>query len=471
MAQVFISYSRKDLPFVEQLAADLKNAGFDVWYDVSGISGGSRWRVEIENAIRNSQFAVVILSPDSTTSEWVEREFLFASNLKRKIIPLYYRECELPLNYLNLNYIDVQGSNYRRNFPEILEALNKPPVPPLPETSSPFPGTRSLKKLNTPLVVFSLALAVIVLAVGSNLIVLWLPFIQLTGATETVTAAPTSPVTDEPTSPPATQTVIPTPALSREYWITYTSNINGNRDIFLINPVTGETRGVITDRYHDKVGTWSPDGRYLAFESSRVDVNYYQIYLHDTEQGSTELLTDFEDCSNWSPSWSPDGTQIAFYSNCENNQRDIYIMDRGGSSRQKLTTSSAEDTFPAFSPDGKTLAFTSTRSGRLQIFLMNADGSNQRYVAEGCSSTFSPDGSWLWFASGCEDSEIWRVRIDGTDLATVGTMLGQNPSVSPDGQFVVFQSNDDIWIMRVDGSEPTRLTFGDALDVAPSWIR
>jgi hypothetical protein len=93
--QVFISYSRKDLAFVEQLADDLKKAGVDVWYDVSGIRGGTRWRVEIENAVRNSQCTIVVLSPDSIASEWVDREFLFASNLKRKIIPLYYRPCEL----------------------------------------------------------------------------------------------------------------------------------------------------------------------------------------------------------------------------------------------------------------------------------------------------------------------------------------------------------------------------------------
>src|SRR6185436_8672478 len=105
MAQVFISYSRKDLSFVDKLAADLKNAGVDVWYDVSGIGGGSRWRSEIENALRSSQYVIVVLSPDAVTSEWVEREILFSSNLKRKIIPLMYRLCELPLNYVNLNYI------------------------------------------------------------------------------------------------------------------------------------------------------------------------------------------------------------------------------------------------------------------------------------------------------------------------------------------------------------------------------
>jgi len=123
MTQVFISYSRKDLSFVSQLVADLKKAGFDVWYDVSGLGGGSRWRSEIENALRRSQFVLVVLSPDSIASEWVEREFLFASNLRRKIVPLMYRACELPLNYVDMNYIDVQGENYRQNFEQLLKAL------------------------------------------------------------------------------------------------------------------------------------------------------------------------------------------------------------------------------------------------------------------------------------------------------------------------------------------------------------
>jgi formylglycine-generating enzyme required for sulfatase activity len=124
MTQVFISYSRRDLAFAEQLADDLKNTGFDVWYDLSGIGGGARWRVEIENALRESQYVIIVLSPDSVTSEWVEREFLFASNLKRKIIPLLYRRCDLPLSYVNLNYVDVQGENYAQNFNVLLRALD-----------------------------------------------------------------------------------------------------------------------------------------------------------------------------------------------------------------------------------------------------------------------------------------------------------------------------------------------------------
>ena len=130
MTQDFISYSRKDLAFVEQLADDLKKDGFDVWYDVSGIGGGARWRIEIENALRESQYVLIVLSPESVTSEWVEREFLFASNLKRKIVPLMYRRCDLPLSYVNLNYIDVRGGQYARNFDSILKALDHDAVSP-----------------------------------------------------------------------------------------------------------------------------------------------------------------------------------------------------------------------------------------------------------------------------------------------------------------------------------------------------
>ncbi|MFC2063621.1 SUMF1/EgtB/PvdO family nonheme iron enzyme [Chloroflexota bacterium] len=123
MAQVFISYSRKDLEFVQRLAVDIKAAGMDVWYDLSGLEVGSRWGQEIQKALRASQYFIVVLSPNSSISEWVEREFLYASNLKLKVIPILYQPCELPMWSLNLHFIDMQGKKYSRNYPELQNSL------------------------------------------------------------------------------------------------------------------------------------------------------------------------------------------------------------------------------------------------------------------------------------------------------------------------------------------------------------
>jgi formylglycine-generating enzyme required for sulfatase activity len=127
MSQVFVSYSRKDLAFVERLAKDLQANGLDVWYDLSGLEVGQRWGSEIQKAIRKSQYFIAVMSPNSADSEWVEREFLYSSNLKLKVIPLLYKHCDLPMWCLNLHYIDIHGRNYKRRFPDILKALDVQP--------------------------------------------------------------------------------------------------------------------------------------------------------------------------------------------------------------------------------------------------------------------------------------------------------------------------------------------------------
>jgi len=157
MEQVFISYSRKDLGFVRRLAADLQAAGFKVWYDLSGLEAGTRWGKEIQNALRLSRFFLVVLSPNSCESEWVEREFLYASNQKLKIIPLLYHPCDLPLWSLNLHFMELQEENYQSNLPELLKImgveakLEEEVSPPamglpasLPEKEEPPPQVISL---------------------------------------------------------------------------------------------------------------------------------------------------------------------------------------------------------------------------------------------------------------------------------------------------------------------------------------
>jgi len=127
MSQVFISYSRKDIEFVDRLANDLKAAGFEVWYDLSGLEAGTQWGSEIQKAIETSQFFLVVLSPNSIKSSWVEREFLHASDQDIKIIPLLYQHCALPMWSLNLHFIDMQGKNYARKYQELLKIMGVQP--------------------------------------------------------------------------------------------------------------------------------------------------------------------------------------------------------------------------------------------------------------------------------------------------------------------------------------------------------
>ncbi|MCP4141720.1 MAG: SUMF1/EgtB/PvdO family nonheme iron enzyme [Chloroflexi bacterium] len=123
--KIFLSYSRKDKDFAKKVANDLEKAGYIVWWDISTIEGGDRWAQEIEAGINQSEILALIVSPNSIASEWVEKEFIFASKRGMKIVPLLYEHCELPIWLLNLQYVDLIGINYKLNFLQVIEAFEK----------------------------------------------------------------------------------------------------------------------------------------------------------------------------------------------------------------------------------------------------------------------------------------------------------------------------------------------------------
>ena len=121
--KIFISYSRKDLIFVEKLAQDLSDSGYEVWYDLSKIEGGDRWSQEIEDGINQSEIFAIVVTQNSMDSEWVEKEYHFASRRGMKIVPLLRELFEVPIWLLNIQYIDIVGANYERNYHQILESF------------------------------------------------------------------------------------------------------------------------------------------------------------------------------------------------------------------------------------------------------------------------------------------------------------------------------------------------------------
>lgn len=178
--------------------------------------------------------------------------------------------------------------------------------------------------------------------------------------------------------------------------------------------------------------------------------------------------------------------RIAFHSD-RSGDLNIYSMNADGSDVQQLTDAPGRDFEPAWSPDGSTIVFSSDRDDptNAQLYLMDADGGNQRPLmpftpADYLGARWSPDGEWILFHSNLEVDgvpwfNVYKVRPDGSDLTDLTHSVDNSfrPDWSPDGQRIVFMSerdgNREIYVMNADGSNPVRLTDNIGDDNQPRW--
>jgi TolB protein len=136
----------------------------------------------------------------------------------------------------------------------------------------------------------------------------------------------------------------------------------------------------------DSTPTFSPDARQVAFVSDRS--GNPQIYVLDLATKQARRLSNLNWCD--SPAWSPTGEWIAFAGRANRKDKmDVFLVDITGGQVRQLTHGEGSNEDPTWSPDGRLLAFSSTRDGRAQIYVMDADGSAPRRAADvpGASST------------------------------------------------------------------------------------
>jgi Tol biopolymer transport system component/tRNA A-37 threonylcarbamoyl transferase component Bud32 len=203
----------------------------------------------------------------------------------------------------------------------------------------------------------------------------------------------------------------------------------------------------------------------ISFVSDR-DGNE-EIYIMDID-GSNLINLSNNDGNDSYPAFSPDGKRIAFASDRDWND-DIYLMDSDGSKIIRLTDSSVNDQEPAWSPDGKQIAFTSGNDDP-KIYKMNADGSQQvGFSSQGSygahSPSWSPDGSEIAFSSGW--NSINFISPEGKTLGN--NFNGQHPSWSPDGSKLVYDGGNSIFTISPDQSDRVRITFSNEDASEPVW--
>lgn len=152
-------------------------------------------------------------------------------------------------------------------------------------------------------------------------------------------------------------------------------SLEGNPDIYLMNTSNGEVKKKLVGGWPIELpGSWSPDGRKLAYVSG--ETGFPQIYILDLETTHKMRLT-FSGNYNTSPSWSTDGQWIA-YSGKIDGYHQIFLIRPDGSEQIQLTSGNYNNEAPSWSPDGRMIAFHSSRSGKYSIWVMMKNGQNLR---------------------------------------------------------------------------------------------
>ncbi len=266
--------------------------------------------------------------------------------------------------------------------------------------------------------------------------------------------------------------------------------------IFLISSLGGAERK-LTDTWANRFGFgshtwlhWSPDGKWLAVSDKTSADEAFSLFLLSPETGEKRRLTVppasvIGDCS---PAFSSDGKRLAFVRVISAVVGEVYLIPVEGGEPKRLTFDGAGVSNLAWVPNGREIVFSSRYGGKSRLHRLPVDGGIPQWVAASGTDAqypaFSLQGNRLAWMQNTDNVDIHRVALkNGTAAADTqpnlpgliaSTASEASPRYSPDGKRVVFVSNrsgsEEIWVCGSEGENPVRLTaFRGPLAGSPSW--
>ena len=252
------------------------------------------------------------------------------------------------------------------------------------------------------------------------------------------------------------------------------------KEIYIADYDGANVRRVTVSRTINTNPAWSADGRAVAYTSWLT--GFPDVFVSHLFEGRLTRPADgnIED-HNFLPAFSPDGTQIAFNSNRDDNN-DIYVANVDGSNVRRLTNNPAIDTSPTWSPNSQQIAFTSDRTGSPQIYVIGADGTGLRrltYESYCDRPTWSPapfnEVAYSSKTGPGHDIKVLDLATNEVRQLTYGLGSNESPSYSPNGRHVAFRSTrgsglKQIYTIGRDGKGLRRVTSAGNNEM-PSWSR
>jgi serine/threonine protein kinase/Tol biopolymer transport system component len=244
---------------------------------------------------------------------------------------------------------------------------------------------------------------------------------------------------------PYTGDEVANPIVSRQgNRLVYSQGVFEDRNIWRL-PLTahGEAAGAparfVSSTRHDASAAYSPDGKRIAFHSTRSGRD--EIWVAAADGTRAVQLTSLSGPRCGSPRWSPDSSAIAFEANPDGNW-DVFVIPAAGGKARRLTTQPTQEAVPGWSHDGRSIYFWSDRTGSPQIWKMPSGGGDAVQVTRrgGFEALESSDGTVLYYTKTDDGREgLWSMPVSGGEEVQVvdAVIAARAFAIVPDGIYFI----------------------------------